>query len=448
MINKFNIPDDVVGILKKLNSHGYEAYIVGGCVRDMLLLKSPKDWDITTNAHPQQTKELFPKTIDTGLKHGTVTVVLNDENYEITTYRIDGAYSDSRRPEQVSFTSSLKEDLSRRDFTINALAYHPSTGIIDLFGGIQDLKSHVIRTVGDANSRFTEDALRMLRAVRFSAQLGFTIDTDTKNAIIKNRYLIQKISSERIRDELTKTITSDNPKSFTILRETSLIELILPEFEACFCTDQNNPYHIFNVAMHTLNSLEYIENNRILRWTMLLHDIGKPEVKTTDSNGIDHFYGHQKASMRIANDILTRLKFDNKSISSILTLIDFHDTEIGSSSQSVRRIIKDLGYEHLELLLKVKEADAKAQNPDLLEERIENLNKAYNLFKEIESSKQCVSMKELAISGNDLLELGFKQGREMGIVLQKLLDMVLDNPELNTKVNLNKIVLDKFNCDG
>ena len=432
----FKIPDEVLYILNTINQKGFEAFLVGGCVRDTLLKRIPKDWDITTNATPEKVKAFFDKTIDTGIKHGTVSVLLNNQPFEITTYRVDGHYLDSRRPSSVSFTSSLKEDLGRRDFTINALAYHPSKGLIDFFNGKNDIDKGVIRAVGNACDRFSEDALRMLRAVRFSAQLDFNIDPETLEAIKIKGQLIQRISMERIRDELTKILTSDNPLKFVLLKDTSLLGYILPEFDICFDTPQNTPYHIYNVAVHSLNSAAYIECNRILRWTMLLHDIGKPKTRTTDKNGTDHFYFHQRLSKNISESVLKRLKFDNRSANYILRLVEFHDNNPGDSHESVRKALSIIGSDIFPDLLKVKEADLRAQNPDFFNAGYEKLQRLKSIYLDIMEKQQCISLDSLAVNGNDLINLGFVPGKEIGLLLQRLLDEVIERPELNTKDRL------------
>lgn len=430
------IPREVLFILNTLNQNGYEAFIVGGCVRDSLLGKAPKDWDITTNALPEKLKSFFEKTVDTGIKHGTVTVLINNQQFEVTTYRVDGKYSDNRRPENVYFTSSLKEDLGRRDFTINSMAYHPSQGLMDFFQGKTDLENRLIRAVGIPGERFNEDALRMLRAVRFSAQLDFEIEPSTLKAIKDNSFLIQRISAERIRDELTKILVSHCPMKFTALKTCNLLGIILPEMEACFNVSQNNPYHIYNVAIHTLNSVAYIENDRILRWTMLLHDIGKTGTKTTDTKGIDHFYGHPDVSKNLAANILKRLKFDNKSANTILKLIEFHDKGIGTNHKSVRKMLSCLGGDIFAKLLKVKEADMKAQNPEYLKERLVKLDMIRELYGEITEKQHCTSLKDLSVNGEDLIAAGFIQGKDIGMILNELLDEVIKNPALNTKEQL------------
>lgn len=435
-----DIPDYVYNILQTLNSNGFKAYVVGGCVRDSILGKMPNDWDIATSAKPVEIKKLFQKTIDTGLKHGTVTVVINQSSYEVTTFRVDGEYEDNRRPCNVEFTSSLENDLSRRDFTINAMAYHPLEGIVDPFNGIRDIRNRDIRSVGNAVKRFQEDALRMLRAVRFAAQLDFVVDESVLLSIKQNGHLINNISQERIRDELTKILLSDNPSKFALLNDTGILKYLLPEFEVCFKTTQNNPYHIYNVAVHILRSVSNIESNVYLRWAMLLHDIGKPVTKTTDEKGIDHFYGHPGKSVILAQKILKRLKFDNKTISKVCKLIKYHDRNIEPSCKSVRKAIAVVGEDIFSELLKVMEADKRAQNPQFLEARLDKFNQIKAIYYEIKQKEHCLSLKDLAVNGHDILDMGFKQGKEINIVLNRLLDMVIEDPALNTRKKLIKIV--------
>lgn len=434
--NRIDLPEEVQYILNNFNANGYEAFVVGGCVRDTLLGRTPGDWDITTAATPQQIKSIFPKTVDTGIKHGTVTVVVNNVNFEVTTYRIEGEYKDFRRPEKVEFTSSIEADLSRRDFTINAIAYNPSFGYVDPFGGISDIGRSLIVTVGDADRRFCEDALRMLRAIRFSAQLGFQIESNTLESIERSCDLIKNISSERIREELNKILLSPNPHEFMQLKATGLLHHILPELERCFDTEQNHPYHIYNVALHSLKGVSLIENDPVLRWAMLLHDVGKAVTKTTDEKGIDHFYGHSAKSVGIARIIFKRLKFDNKTMEKCLRLIEKHDRRIEATCKSLRKAVRDIGDDIFPDYLKVQEADIRSQNPEMLSERIEKLNAIKKMYFEIKESNQCLSLKDLDITGNDLIALGIKPGREIGVTLNRLLDAVLEEPELNDKDQL------------
>jgi len=438
-----SVPENVRHIMDVLRENGHQAYIVGGCIRDCMTGSEPGDWDIATDALPQRVKQLFSRTADTGIKHGTVTVLLDGTGYEVTTYRVDGEYHDFRKPESVSFTSSIAEDLSRRDFTVNAMAYNPAEGLIDLFGGMEDINARIIRTVGDPDKRFSEDALRMLRAVRFSAQLGFAIEKSTLASIINNHQLIENISAERIRDELTKILLSDNPLCFSLLRDTQLIGYTLPEFEPCFRTKQNNPYHAYNVAEHTLRSVSNIEKNKVLRWAMLFHDIGKPGVRTTDEKGIDHFYNHQQLSVKLARTAMLRLRFDNRSMDRILLLVKCHDMHIKAEPRSVRKAMSRLG-DAFEDLLKVIEADKKAQSPSLLKERNEKFRELWEIYRDVREKSQCTSLKELAVGGDDLIALGIRPGKEIKELLNGLLEKVIEKPELNDRDILLKLLRQQY----
>jgi len=429
-------PKGVSDILSILKKNGCEAYAVGGCVRDSVMGVEPKDWDIASNALPSFIKELFPRTVDTGLRHGTVTVLLEGEAFEVTTFRIDGKYGDNRHPEQVSFTGSLEEDLRRRDFTINAMAWNEERGLVDPFGGMGDIAAGIIRCVGDPNERFREDALRMLRAVRFAARLGFRIEPGTKRGIAENSWLILNISSERIREELTGILTADYPMEFIILRDTGLLRRILPELEACFGTLQNNPHHIYNVGEHSIHSVAAIENDRCLRWAMLLHDAGKAVTRTTDEKGVDHFYGHAARSVEIAEDILRRLKFDNRSLDRILRLIRYHDREIIPKPNAVARAVNQIGEDIFPELLKMKRADKSAQNPEDMDKGLEAIGRIEEIYLELRKRKHCLNLKDLAVNGEDLIRMGFKKGPEIGKVLQALFDRVLADPALNDRETL------------
>lgn len=361
-----SIPKHASDIIKTLSSHGYEAFVVGGCVRDSILGKEPADWDITTSALPEQVKALFPRTIDTGLKHGTVTIMMDKIGYEVTTYRIDGTYEDHRRPNDVTFTSSLREDLMRRDFTINAMAYNEEKGLVDLFGGIQDLNDRIIRCVGNPTERFDEDALRMFRAVRFAGQLNFNIEKETLAAIEAQHAFLKDVSAERIQIELLKLLISGHPEMIRAAYETGLTSVFLPEFDRMMETPQNNPHHIYSVGDHTIHAVETIAPNPILRLTMLLHDIAKPETRSTDENGIDHFYDHNEAGAVLSKTILRRLKFDNQTIQMVTTLIAHHDIRfndaLGTGRKHVRRVIHSVGENLFPYLLDVMEADISAQS--------------------------------------------------------------------------------------
>lgn len=430
---RITLPEHVTYILQTLNAAGYEGYAVGGCVRDVLLGRTPQDWDITTNARPLQVKELFRRTVDTGLQHGTVTVMLDHVGYEVTTYRIDGEYEDGRHPKSVSFTGRLSDDLARRDFTINAMAYNEQNGLVDLFGGREDLERGVIRCVGDPVERFTEDALRMMRAIRFGAQLGFAIEPQTLRAVHLLAADIRKISAERIQTELLKTLTSAHPDGVRLFYETGLSTCFLPELDAMMETPQNNPHHCYSVGEHTLHSLAYVEPDRVLRLAMLLHDVAKPLVHTTDEQGIDHFHGHPIEGEPLARQILRRLKLDNDTIRRVTQLVRWHDNNPPLTPRSVRRAIHRVGAEQYPALFAVKRADILAQSDCQRQEKLRYVDAYEALYQEILREKQCLSVRGLAVDGADLIAAGVPQGREIGEQLNALLELVLERPECNTK---------------
>ena len=439
-----SIPKHASDIIKTLSAHGYEAYVVGGCVRDSILGKEPADWDITTSALPEQVKALFPRTIDTGLKHGTVTIMMDKVGYEVTTYRIDGTYEDHRRPNEVTFTSDLKEDLMRRDFTINAMAYNEEQGLVDLFGGIQDLTDRIIRCVGNPAERFDEDALRMLRAVRFAGQLNFKIEENTKASIEAQHTFLKDVSAERIQTELVKLLTSPHPERIQDACELGITKVVLPEWDAMVGVKQNTIHHKYDVAEHTLHTLKHVKRDKYLRLTMLFHDMGKPAMKTTDEKGNDHFKGHALESEKIARTVLKRLKFDNETIRIVTKLVCYHDYRMEATPANVRRAMNRIGVELFPYYLAVRLADAKSQSTYMRREKIENIVEIRNLYKQILMENQCVTLRQLAVSGRELMELGMKPGRELGAMLSELLEYVLDDPERNTKENLCKYVKEKM----
>ena len=433
---QLTIPTPAEKILQTLDEHGYEAYVVGGCVRDSVLGRDPHDWDITTSASPEQVKEIFDRTIDTGIQHGTVTVMIDREGYEVTTYRIDGEYEDGRHPKEVCFTSSLEEDLKRRDFTMNAMAYNPSKGLVDLFGGMDDMENHVIRCVGNPMERFQEDALRIMRAVRFSAQLGFAIDDSTRQAITALAPNLKYVSAERIQAELVKLLTSPHPDYFRVAYETGITREFLPEFDACMETEQNTPHHCYTVGEHILHSTLNVPADKVLRLTMLFHDIAKPLMKTTDENGCDHFKKHAEKGESVVKGILRRLKFDNDTIDKVTRLVRWHDERPEPSMKAVRRAVNRIGEDIFPMYLVVRKADLLAQSTYRREEKLEHLMKIEECYNQIREEAQCVSMKSLAVSGRDLIQAGFKPGQEMGQLLNRMLDHVLEVPEDNTKEKL------------
>lgn len=430
---RITIPEKAKYIIDVLEDAGYEAYVVGGCVRDSILGREPQDWDITTSALPLRVKELFRRTIDTGLQHGTVTVMQGEEGFEVTTYRIDGEYEDGRHPKDVTFTPNLEEDLLRRDFTINAMAYNDRRGLVDLYDGIGDIERKIIRCVGDPNARFSEDALRMLRAVRFSAQLGYTIEPATREAITKLAPTLEKISAERIRTELVKLLVSNNPYELKEAYETGMTAVFLPEFDRAMQTEQNHKHHCYSVGEHILHAIEEVEATQVLRMAMLLHDIGKPDTLTVDESGITHFHGHVQKSEEMAKVILRRLKFDNDSIDKICRLVRFHDYGMGivPDEKIVRRAVNKIGEDIFPMFLQVGRADIMAQSDYERESKLANNDSWGKMYDKIMEENQCVSLKTLKINGRTLIEMGVKPGPELGRILNTLLEEVLDNPSGN-----------------
>lgn len=432
---KIKMPGKVNKIIGVLQEAGFEAYAVGGCIRDSLLGRTPNDWDITTSAKPMEVKALFSHTIDTGIQHGTVTILLDREGFEVTTYRIDGEYEDGRHPKEVSFTGSLEEDLKRRDFTINALAYNETAGLIDIFEGQRDLKDGIIRCVGNAEERFTEDALRMLRAIRFSAQLGYRIEENTLAAIHKLAGNLEKISAERIQTELLKLMVSPHPDYLRTAYECGVTKVFFPEFDLAMETPQNHPHHCYNVGEHILHSLIEVPADKVLRLTMLLHDIAKPQCLTVDEKGITHFHGHEEMGAEMSRFILRRLRMDNDTTDKVCRLVRFHDygNGVAPDRRIVRRAVNKIGEDLFDDFILVKKADLLAQSMYLREEKLSNLAAWDACYREIREAEECVSLRTLAVNGRDLIAAGLQPGRELGDILKQLLDEVLETPEKNEK---------------
>ena len=407
---KIELPRKVVLIIKNLQRHGYDAYAVGGCVRDSILNRKPEDWDITTSAKPEQVKRIFRRTVDTGIEHGTVTVLIGKDGFEVTTYRVDGLYEDGRHPKEVTFTSRLEEDLKRRDFTINAMAYNDDERLVDAFGGMRDLNYHLIRCVGDPKERFSEDALRILRAVRFSAQLAFPIEPETAEAIKSLAPNLEKISAERIQAELVKLLVSDHPERIQDACELGITKVVLPEWDDMVGVKQNTPHHKYDVAAHTVHALQNVKNDKVLRLTMLFHDMGKPVMKTTDENGRDHFKGHAIASEQIAKTVMKRLKFDNDTIRKVTKLVAYHDYRMEPTGANVRRAMHEIGVELFPYYLAVRLADTKAQSSYERRGKLENIIQIRELYRNTLRNKECVTLKDLAVTGTDLINLGIAPG--------------------------------------
>ncbi|MCH5338805.1 MAG: HD domain-containing protein [Acetatifactor sp.] len=429
------MPEKVKYIIDRITAADFEAYAVGGCVRDSILGRIPQDWDITTSARPEQVKALFPRTIDTGLQHGTVTVLLEREGFEVTTYRIDGKYEDSRHPTEVIFTPSLEEDLKRRDLTINAMAYNDEKGLVDIYGGLEDIQAQIVRCVGNPLERFEEDALRILRAIRFSAQLGYRIEEKTKDAIRQLAPSLKNISAERIQTELIKLITSPNPDYLRVAFDCGVTKVFLPEFDLAMETEQNHPHHCYSVGEHTLHALTEVEPDKVLRLAVLFHDIGKPATLTKDEKEITHFHGHAQVGADITKEVLRRLKFDNDTISGVSKLVFYHDygNDLKPDMRILRRMVNKIGEDAFPGLFQVKRADILAQSNFLRQEKLARLQQWQQLYQELREKGQCVSLKTMAVTGSDLIYLGMNPGRELGEVLQKLLELVLEEPENNTR---------------
>ena len=418
------IPDKVKFIIDTFYENNYEAFMVGGCIRDSLLSKEPKDYDIATSALPNITESLFEKTIPTGIKHGTITVLLDKEPFEVTTYRIEGEYKDNRRPDEISFVTNIKDDLSRRDFTINAFAYNSKEGLKDYFNGLEDLQNKIIRTVSDSNKRFNEDALRMMRAIRFASQLDFNIEKSTLDGIKKNKNLLKNISSERIRDELCKLLLSDNPrKGLNLLKDCGVLDVIIPELTSLIGFNHKTKDYNEDLFDHTLSVVENTPNDLILRLSALFHDIGKPKV-------------NDNISEDITRKILTRLHFDNKTIKSVCILIKEYMNVLGNSTDiDIKRFINRTSKENIYSLLEFQKAHVlslKISDLDLYE-----LNDIKNKIDNIINSNIPLSIKDLNIDGSILTkELNLKPGKVIGETLNYLLEVVLNNPNLNNETIL------------
>ncbi|NBI87284.1 CCA tRNA nucleotidyltransferase [Lachnospiraceae bacterium] len=430
---QIQLPEKVSHIIATLVQSGHQAYAVGGCIRDSVLGRIPQDWDITTSAKPYEVKALFPKTIDTGIQHGTVTVMVQQEGFEVTTYRVDGVYEDYRRPKQVTFTPDLTEDLKRRDFTINAMAYNPKDGLVDVFGGIEDLKSGIVRCVGDPYQRFDEDALRMMRAVRFAAQLGFSIEGATKEAVQKLSGTLCHISAERIQAELTKLLLSGHPEEMRTLYQLGVTSVMLPEFDEMMGTKQDNPHHAYTVGEHTIEALLHTPCDKVLRLAVLLHDVAKPSCRKRGEDGMDHFYGHPQMGSRMAEGILKRLKYDNDTIDKVCRLVMWHDDNPPLSQKSIRRAVVRLGQEAYPAVFAVKRADILAQSSYKRDEKLQYLKGYEDIYNKILEQQDCLTLKDLAVNGRDLITAGFAPGPGLGKVLNGLLEIVLEDPQKNKK---------------
>lgn len=439
---KIEIPSGANEIIRTLQNNGYEAFLVGGSVRDSILGRPIHDYDITTSATPDEMMEVFKdkRIIETGLQHGTITIVIDGEPYEVTTYRIDGNYSDSRRPDKVTFTKSLEEDLKRRDFTINAMAYNDEVGLVDPFNGMEDIEYYKIRCVGRAEDRFSEDALRILRAIRFASQLGFVLEPDTDWNISKMYKNLENISIERINSEFCKiAASSDFCVQMVLYHE--VFSLFIPEIKNMFGFQQNNPYHIYDVWNHTVHAIEYCESDDLVtRLSVFFHDIGKPHCYQDSEDGIRHFKGHGRVSADMTDKIMKRLRFDNDTREKVVELVYYHDATFEVGKKYIKRWLNKIGEEQFRRLLNVRRADIKAQAYIEQESRLQKIDNIEYILEKVLQKDECFSLKDLAVNGKDLIEIGYKPGKEIGNTLNCLLQLVIEGVYPNEKDELLKYV--------
>lgn len=436
MQSKITPPAAAKTILRHLSEH-HSAYFVGGCVRDALLGHEPHDWDITTSAPPNQVKACLSgyRILDTGLKHGTVTVLVDGESYEVTTFRTEGAYSDHRHPDSVTFASSVEDDLARRDFTMNAIAMNANGSLVDLYGGREDIERGVIRCVGDPDERFREDPLRILRAIRFASQLGFFPTPDTTDSMMHNRHLLASISAERIQSEFSKILLGQRAyRALMVYRK--IIAEFIPEIRACFDFQQKNVSHCYDVYEHILFSVNETPANLVLRLTMFFHDIGKPVCYVEDEFGNGHFHGHAAVSANIAKERLRALRYDNATVDTVTQLVTIHDVEFTPSTTFVKRMLNKIGEEQFRRLLKVRKADILAQSDINKVARLDKVENTRAVFERVMMSQQASQLKDLAVSGHDLLALGIPEGPEIGRILHTLLDAVIADQLPNERGSL------------
>lgn len=440
-MKRFNIeiPAPVNYIIQELEKCGHEAYMVGGCVRDSVLGRKPHDYDICTSATPDEILKAFPneEIIPTGLQHGTVTILINKKPFEITTYRIDGDYSDNRRPDNVTFTKNLVEDLRRRDFTINAMAYNPKTGLIDPFNGMEDIKYKKIRCVGSAEDRLNEDALRILRAIRFEAQLNFVGLPETMFEIERQYERLSSISVERINSEFCKIVASEQFCVELVLYP-NVFSLFIPELKDLIGFQQNNPYHAYDVFDHTVHAIEKCESDDlVVRLAIFFHDFGKPHSYQDGEDGIRHFKGHGKVSADITDSIMKRLRFDNETRNNVVELVYYHDATFEVGKKYVKRWLNKIGEKQFRRLLEVRRADIKGQKPDYEKSRIEKVDNIECILNEILQEKECFSLKDLAVNGDDVKQtMNLKEGKDVGYWLNEILKRVMDGKLKNNRDDL------------
>lgn len=438
---KMKLSAGVRRILQTLDGAGFDAYLVGGCVRDLLRGVEPHDWDICTSALPEETEQCFAdrRVIETGLKHGTVTVLEEGEPYEITTYRTEGPYSDSRRPDFVRFVPNLEEDLARRDFTMNAISMDLQGNLRDPYGGADDIKSRLIRCVGEPDQRFQEDGLRVMRALRFAAVFGYEIEEQTAQAVHENRTMLDWVAAERINAELCKLLVGQNAGD--VLRQyPDVLCQFWPQLGPLVTLEQHNPWHCWGGWEHTIHALEAVPTDVTLRLAMLLHDIGKPACKSTDEQGVDHFYGHPAVSAQLADQMLQALKFDNKTRERVVLLVARHDAQLPPRSQVIRRWLNRLGPETFFQLLEVKRADNMGQAPEKVQDRLGELDVIRAKAEQILAEQQCLTLKDLAVDGRDVIAAGIEPGPEIGRILEGLLGRILDGEIQNDRSILLEMI--------
>lgn len=446
---EIRLPSDVKLIIEKLQHNGYSCYAVGGCVRDSLRGIQPHDWDFTTSAPPEEIERVFAdyQTVSVGKKYGTVAVIVGGELYEITTYRIDGEYTDSRHPDDVQFSDRLSDDLARRDFTVNAMAYNEQDGLIDLYGGQTDLHNGVIRCVGEPDQRFSEDALRILRALRFAATLGFTIEPQTSEAILRQRKLLSDIAGERIREELLKLLCGEKA-DFILRRYRSVIAVFIPELKGTFDFEQHTKHHNRDVYRHTVAAVHNIEPQPLLRVTMLFHDIGKPLAQTTDKYGVYHYKNHPKIGAAMTREILRRLCMSSVFIDEVCTLIRWHDERFQPDTVMIKKYLKQHGADVMQKLVLIQRADVLAQSKYMREEKLRNLSAVSDELHRIIAAGECYSLRQLAVNGSDLLHNGFRSGVLIGEILDALLDKVIEGALPNEKEALLAYAKSTFDKEG
>lgn len=425
------LPEDAARAVARLEAAGFETWAVGGCVRDSLRGAPPHDWDLCTAARPEQMERVFTgeRVLKTGIRHGTLTLLTGGGPLEITTFRTDGGYSDGRHPDGVRFVSDIREDLARRDFTVGAMAWHPERGLCDPFGGRDDLADGVLRAVGDPDVRFQEDALRILRGVRFASQLGFTVEPETAAAMRRQVGRLSLVAAERIREELTRMLCGRYVQR-TLMDFADVLGTVLPELRPMFGCDQRNPHHRYDVWEHTIRAVGQVPAEPVLRWAMLLHDCGKPACKTIDERGVGHFYGHPKVSRAIAEPLAARLRFSGEDAVRLLLLVEQHDRPLGDTDKHIRRRLAQIGEARFRDLLAIKKGDAVGQGTH--PEDIAALFETEAALNRVLASEACFSLRSLAANGNDLTALDL-HGPAVGEMLHFLLDAVIDGQAENTR---------------